>query len=100
MYRKGLYAVLLLAALVLCCFDFNRTVVPRAGAQGPGALPQLALVSPVGGLSSPVGIVNAADGSGRLFIIEQPGRIRIVKNGALQAAPFLDISTHISPGGQ
>jgi glucose/arabinose dehydrogenase len=99
MYRKGLYAVFVLAAFVLCCFDFNRSVVRRAGAQ-TGSLPQLALVSPVGGFSSPVGIVNAADGSGRLFVIEQPGRIRIVKNGALLSTPFLDISTHISSGGE
>ncbi len=36
---------------------------------------------------------NAGDGSGRLFILEKPGRIRIVKNGALLSQPFLDISS-------
>jgi glucose/arabinose dehydrogenase len=45
------------------------------------------------GLSAPVAIANAGDGSGRLFIAEQDGRVRIVtKEGALLATPFLDIS--------
>jgi glucose/arabinose dehydrogenase len=43
------------------------------------------------GLSSPVAIVDAGDGSGRLFIVEQAGRIRIWRNGALLATPFLSI---------
>ncbi|HEX9028222.1 MAG TPA: PQQ-dependent sugar dehydrogenase, partial [Anaerolineales bacterium] len=47
------------------------------------------------GLSSPVFITNAGDSSGRLFIVEQAGRIRIVQNGALQAAPFLDITGRV-----
>src|SRR6185369_14711536 len=33
-----------------------------------------------------------ADGSGRLFVIEKLGRIRIIKNGQLLPDPFLDIS--------
>ena len=43
------------------------------------------------GLSSPVAIVDAGDGSGRLFIVEQAGLIRIWQNGALLATPFLSI---------
>jgi glucose/arabinose dehydrogenase len=98
MRRKLLFAALPAAALVLCCLDFKTAVVPRAGAQS--ALPQLALVNPIRGLSSPVGIVHAADGSNRLFIVEQGGRVRVVKNGALLSTPFLDISTRISTGGE
>ena len=43
-------------------------------------------------LTSPVGMAVANDGSKRLFILEQPGRIRIMKNGELLAQPFLDIT--------
>jgi glucose/arabinose dehydrogenase len=45
------------------------------------------------GLASPVDVVNAGDGSNRLFFVEKAGRIRIWKNGALLTAPFLNMST-------
>jgi glucose/arabinose dehydrogenase len=54
----------------------------------------------VGGLTAPLGIANAADGSGRLFVVEQGGEIRIVHGGQLLATPFLDISDEISSGGE
>jgi glucose/arabinose dehydrogenase len=41
-------------------------------------------------LTAPVDLVNAGDD--RLFILEQPGKIRIIKNGQLLEKPFLDIS--------
>ena len=54
----------------------------------------------VNGINAPTDIQNAGDGSGRLFILEQPGRIRILPtNGGLQAIPFLDISGRIGSGG-
>ncbi len=43
----------------------------------------------------PVGIVNAGDGSGRLFIVIKRGRIRILQNGQLLDAPFLDIRDRV-----
>ncbi len=52
------------------------------------------------GLASPIDVVSAHDGTGRLFIVEQGGRIRILKNGALNATPFLDISGQIKFGGE
>ena len=43
------------------------------------------------GLANPVAITHAGDGSGRLFIVEQAGRIRIY-NGTPVLSTFLDIS--------
>jgi glucose/arabinose dehydrogenase len=54
----------------------------------------------VGGLAAPLGIVNAADGSGRLFVAQQGGQIRIVRAGQLVGPPFLDIADRISSGGE
>jgi hypothetical protein len=47
--------------------------------------------------STPIGITNAADGSGRLFVIEQggggqPGRVRVITSGVLQAGEYLSLS--------
>ena len=45
------------------------------------------------GLTEPLYVTNAGDGSGRLFIVQKGGRIRIVKNGALLGTDFLDLSS-------
>lgn len=45
----------------------------------------------VDGLDDPVGFAAVSDGSGRFFILEQAGRIRVVQNGELLPDPFLDI---------
>ena len=50
------------------------------------------------GLYNPTDIQNAGDGSGRLFILEQNGRIRILQNGQLQFEPFLDITDRVDDG--
>lgn len=52
------------------------------------------------GLSNPIAIANAGDGSGRLFVLEQQGRIRIIRDGALQKQPFLDISAKVDCCGE
>ena len=60
----------------------------------------IALVPVVSGLSSPIEIGNANDGSGRLYVVQQAGTIRIVKNGVLLPTPFLNITAKISSGGE
>ncbi len=51
------------------------------------------------GLTQPVFITHAGDGSGRQFIVERAGRIRIIKNGVLLSTPFLDIHTLVNSSG-
>jgi len=53
----------------------------------------------IGGLQQPLDLVNAGDGSGRLFILEQPGLIRILLNGNLIASPFLDLTDRVGSAG-
>ena len=50
----------------------------------------------VDGLDDPLFLTHAGDGSDRLFVIERPGRIRIIRDGRLSAEPFLDISELVS----
>lgn len=51
------------------------------------------------GLSSPVYLTQPFF-DGRIFVVEQPGRIRIVKDGALQTTPFLDITSRVLYEGE
>jgi glucose/arabinose dehydrogenase len=64
----------------------------------PGDLIKLTLIT--SGLSSPVYVTHAGDGTNRLFIVEKTGRIRILQNGQLLAKPFLDISDRVSRGSE
>jgi glucose/arabinose dehydrogenase len=47
------------------------------------------------GLTAPLGVTHAGDGSGRQFITEQSGQIRIVQDGNLLPTPFLDVSAKL-----
>lgn len=52
------------------------------------------------GLRNPLAAVHAADGSGRLFIAEQPGLIRIISaEGKLLQQPFLDLTDRVLTSG-
>src|SRR5688572_19926512 len=48
------------------------------------------------GLGRPVDIQPAYDGSGRLFIIEKRGYIRVYENGQLLETPFLDVTDRVN----
>lgn len=52
------------------------------------------------GFESPTYLTGAHDGSGRLFIVEQRGRIRIIAGGSIQSTPFLDITDRVRYGGE
>src|SRR5215208_217336 len=52
------------------------------------------------GFDQPVQVVDPGDGSGRLFVVEQPGRIRIVDDGQVAPEPFLDISDLVGCCGE
>jgi glucose/arabinose dehydrogenase len=54
----------------------------------------------VTGLSSPVDITHAGDGSGRLFITLQGGRVVIFDGVQILSPPFLDINSLVSSGGE
>jgi glucose/arabinose dehydrogenase len=55
------------------------------------AAPGVKLTEVASGLAQPVSIASTNDGSDRLYVVEQPGRIRIVEDGKVSATPFLDV---------
>ena len=60
------------------------------------AEPPYSVTEVVTGLDYPVRVTHAGDGSGRIFVVELPGRIRIVAEGQASETPFLDISERVN----
>ncbi len=60
----------------------------------PPVWPDLQLGTPITNANSPVALTHAPDGSGRLFIVERAGRIRIWDGGALRT--FLDLRSRVN----
>jgi uncharacterized repeat protein (TIGR01451 family) len=103
-------AALGLTALVLMLAG-NVLAVPvaRSGAAQPigaGAQPQAAAIAPdftivmstvvgSGGLNQPVGITHGGDGSGRLFVVEQGGYIRVIRQGVVLPTPYLTLTNRV-----
>ena len=70
------------------------------GASCVAATPKIALQSVVTGLTNPLDFEAPNDGSGRFFVLEQAGKIRIIQNGALLPTPFLDLTSIVISGGE
>jgi glucose/arabinose dehydrogenase len=83
-----------------------------AGARGSGAADAKVEVAPapapaassvkvelrrvLGGLDRPVAVVSANDGSGRLFVAERPGTVRVVeRSGQLVRKPFINVTKQV-----
>lgn len=94
--------------LLLLCLGLGIGIVIRSGA---GAVPRdmatpatsdwpdLVLREVITGLDQPVHVTHAGDGSGRLFLVEKPGRIKIAQNGTPLEEPFLDITRRVKSSG-
>jgi glucose/arabinose dehydrogenase len=53
------------------------------------------------GLDQPLWVTTSGAGDGRLYVAEQPGRIRVLEaDGSLATQPFLDITDRVSAGGE
>ncbi|MGE3909926.1 MAG: sorbosone dehydrogenase family protein, partial [Chloroflexota bacterium] len=92
-------------------FDSDGTPASQASQQrgpdgialaAPLAAPDnsLVLLPFLSGLSNPVFLTHAGDGTGRLFVVEQGGKIRVVVNGQVRPTPFLDLTSVIVSGGE
>ncbi len=98
--RVALVVVLLVAIGCTRSGSPTPTVSQSLAASPSPAGEEVDLELVTGGLDSPLFVTGAGDGSGRLFVVEQGGAIRIVKDGRLLAEPFLDISARIQSGGE
>ena len=85
-------AALLLTAPAMAQEQGAQVATP--GGSLPGN-PEIQLVKVVGGLADPVSVTSSPDGSGRVFVVERAGRVRIVEGGKLLEQPFLDITDDV-----
>jgi glucose/arabinose dehydrogenase len=91
---------------VLCALAFlaagcsSSSDETSAQTQPPGIDGGLAFMPWVGGLDSPVGISSTPSEPDRLYIVEQPGEVRVLEDGRLLPDPFLDIRDQVVSGGE
>lgn len=96
--ERLLMLVSLLCMVGVCLQDAHRT--EQAMAQEAASWPQIALVRQGGGFRLPVHITHAGDGSGRLFVVEQEGRVRLLHAGVPVSPPLLDITERVGCCGE
>ncbi|MBA3660038.1 MAG: hypothetical protein H0W67_10615, partial [Gemmatimonadales bacterium] len=88
-------------ALLLATACSSSPVDPANGPQPPSDGTAAVLLQEVAtGLTLPLYLTFAPADSSRVFIVEKPGRIRVVKNGTLLPDPFLDVTSLVSTGGE
>ncbi len=86
---KGLSSTLAVC-FALCATAATQPPPVQPGGKLPGN-PAIQLVKVADGLVDPIHVASPRDGSGRLFVCERPGVIRVIKNGKLLEKPALDI---------
>jgi glucose/arabinose dehydrogenase len=93
---RASWLVLALASLVCTT---PKDDAPDVSAQSTSNDVRLGVEQVASGLDQPV-FLTAPVNDPRLFIVEQPGRIRVVENGRLLDKPFLDIVNKVRSGGE
>lgn len=99
LYFAGSAPRSLWTAVLLAACSGEDAVRPNPTGGGGRADSTIRVEIVASGLSSPLYLTSPA-ADPRLFIVEQPGRVRIVKNGQLLARPFLDIGDRVKAGGE
>jgi len=93
-HKKSAYWLVALLTVAALTFGHLGASLPlQAAAQ---QLASFRLVTVADGFRRPLLVTHAGDGSGRLFVVEQGGVIRVIKDGAVLAEPFLDVSELVS----
>lgn len=93
------HVALLISLLVLVSCSGGGGSAQSPPPDNPPAFPAITLTSFAAGFNQPVNIAHAGDGSGRMFVVERAGVIKLVRNGTVSATPFLDISGLVQSAG-
>src|SRR3954451_15212002 len=97
-----LRAVPLLGAFVVvsACGGSKGDASPHAPARRPAQGSRALHLVRVGTFNDPVFVTSPPGDTRRLMVVEQGGRIRVLRGGRPLARPFLDISSRVVSGGE
>jgi glucose/arabinose dehydrogenase len=107
--RTALLCLLVLTGVTACGEEETATPPPPAttATEPPPATTEpaeeparLRLEEIASGLDSPLYVAAAPGAAERLYVVEQTGRIRVLEDGTLREAPFLDVSDRVTAGGE
>jgi glucose/arabinose dehydrogenase len=98
MVSRFVVVLCLSAAVGLSACQSDAPTTPNDGETFPPGF-TLKLDPFASGLASPVFLAQPLN-DGRIFVVEQAGRIRVINGTTLRATPFLDISTRVLSGGE
>jgi glucose/arabinose dehydrogenase len=108
--RSALFVVLVVAMLAGCSSEHSGegtiagpTSPPTTGGTATGEVRgtlRIRLEAVVSGLDAPVAMASTPSEPNRLYVVEQPGVIRVIENGELVREPFLDIHDEVKSGGE
>ena len=87
-YRHHIWSGLILAKHRLLP---ERPVAGKKNAVSIDPWAKLKLTPFLAGFKFPVYLTNACDGSGRIFVVEKAGLIKVIRDGRVSDEPFLDI---------
>src|SRR5215210_2104494 len=85
--------------LMLSLFSFHSELPAGAIVSSPQAI-TIQLEPVLSGLTDPLYVGHAGDGSNRLFIVERPGIIKVLQSGSTTPTVFLDITARVLSGGE
>ncbi|MDQ2964588.1 MAG: PQQ-dependent sugar dehydrogenase [Chloroflexota bacterium] len=91
-------AFVALSLIAAACGSAPGSPTPRPSATAAGVGLELQVVTDIP--SRPLAIAAPADGTGRLFVVDQGGRIWLVRDGRRAETPFVDIAAQVTAGGE
>jgi len=91
LWIAGFLVIKIITGLAITSFSFLRLPV---FAQSESVQPEVRLMPIATGFERPLAITHAGDGSERIFIVEQPGRVRVIIEDK-EVTPFLDLRDRV-----
>jgi glucose/arabinose dehydrogenase len=94
--RRGLIVILMVLSGLGTGLFWHQSGHETSAADAAVQPVEFRLIDVVSGLTNPLYVTHAGDGSGRLFVVQQGGVIAVIQDGQLLEGPFLDVSGLVS----